>query len=229
MSPDNRFVVFDQPAGPDSRKRDLFIASTAGGAPRPLAPHPATDARPFWTWDGRAVMFSSERSGVLAQWLVGVSDGVQDGEPQLVARLPPGAQPFALSEDGSLFYELLTSDIDVYLRDVDLEFGKRHGAPQRVDPDVTGGHSLPAWSRDGKFLAYLTTRTFTDEALTILDLGAGKRREVPVLLTRHAPFMRWSPDRRCVAMPGVDTQNKAGFFCLSADTGIAETLSVRVR
>ena len=70
-----------------------------------------------------------------------------------------------------LFYELLTSDIDVYVRDVDLVEAQRHGAPQRVDPDVTGGHSLPAWSRDGRYLSYITSRTFSDEALTTLNLG----------------------------------------------------------
>jgi Tol biopolymer transport system component len=70
----------------------------------------------------------------------------------------------------------------------------------------------------------MTSRTFSDEALTTLNLADGRRHEVAVLLRRNAPFARWSPDGRCVAMTGVDPSNRRGHFCVSAKSGDLEPL-----
>ena len=61
VSPDGTEVVFAANAfeQPYARWRfGLFVASVAGGPVRPLTPdHPADDARPRWTADGRAILF----------------------------------------------------------------------------------------------------------------------------------------------------------------------------
>ena len=225
LSPDNRFVVFDQPVGPDARKRTCSShprPAVRRGHWRPIRPpmRGPSGPRPAGPYCSRASAPAFWRNG----WWVCATACRTVSRSWWLASLPAPSPSRSVTMVHS-FYELLTSDIDVYVRDVDLVGAQRHGAPQRVDPEVTGGHSLPAWSRGyGRYLSYITSRTFSDEALTTLNPADGRRHEVPVLLAGHGPFVRWSPDSRCLAMPGADTSNRRGDLCVDSKSGVVEPL-----
>ena len=57
---------------------DLYLASGAGGVERRLTRDPAYDALPRWTPDGRALIFSSMRSGNWQLWEM----AAEGGEPR---------------------------------------------------------------------------------------------------------------------------------------------------
>ncbi len=54
---------------------DIYVVSSGGGVERRLTRHPADDALPRWTPDGRAVIFSSARSGSWQLWEVPAASG----------------------------------------------------------------------------------------------------------------------------------------------------------
>ena len=59
VSPDGSWVVFDAAIRDEGPERDIFIVAANGGTASPLAAHPGYDWSPFWTPDGRHVLFLS--------------------------------------------------------------------------------------------------------------------------------------------------------------------------
>ncbi|HWT46155.1 MAG TPA: protein kinase [Vicinamibacterales bacterium] len=224
LSPDDRFVVYDQPSSQANRNWDLFVASTRDGQARVLLQHPANDVRPFWMPGGAAVVFTSDRSGALAEWMVEVRNGNALGEPRLAAPLSAGARPFALTNDRSLFFWLSTTDRDVYVQPLDRTDAGSAPA-QRVDPLTIGGHSQPVWSPDGHFLAYIAQGPTGDERLVLVDRRSGNRKSVPLALSEHEQHGgAWSPDGRCIALTGTDVDGRHGIFCVDVTNGKLEPL-----
>jgi hypothetical protein len=88
LSPDDRFVVYDQPSD-RAHDWDLFIVSTHGGPPSVLLQHPANDVRPFWISNGSAVAFTSDRSGAAAADLPSVRGLGTGWRPSIDGRQHP--------------------------------------------------------------------------------------------------------------------------------------------
>ncbi len=64
---------------------DIYVVSSGGGVERRLTRHPADDALPRWTPDGRAVIFSSARSGSWQLWEVPAASGEPSEHPAFAA------------------------------------------------------------------------------------------------------------------------------------------------
>lgn len=87
---------FDVAVGPDGRlayssnqsgNYEIWLWSP-GEQPRPLTDHPALDARPGWSPDGRFLVFESTRDGVPNIWRLAISGGT----PQPLTRSTQGAR-----------------------------------------------------------------------------------------------------------------------------------------
>lgn len=90
ISPDGRHIVyvvsevlFDE----NRTQSDLWIADTAGGAPRPLTSTPKNERSPRWSPDGQWIAFESNRSGDYQIWLL----PVVGGEARQLTALSTGA------------------------------------------------------------------------------------------------------------------------------------------
>jgi len=99
VSPDGRLAVFalsvtDLDA--NRRRSRLWLVGTDGAALRPLTSHPAGDAHPRWSPDGKSVLFLTSRSGSNQVWRIAV-DG---GEAEQVTQVPLDVGSFAVSPDG---------------------------------------------------------------------------------------------------------------------------------
>ena len=109
VSPDGRSVVFVVSAldlDANRRRTDLWIVDVAGGEPRRLTSHPASDVSPVWSPDGAAVFFLSSRSGSMQVW----RHPVGGGEAAQVTALPLDVGGFVLSRDG----RRLAVNLDVF-------------------------------------------------------------------------------------------------------------------
>lgn len=108
VSPDGRWVVYalGTPIVAENRTAsELWLAPTAGGAPRPLTTGEKRDSDPAFSPDGRRVAFLSNRDGSSQIWTLGL-DG---GEPAKATTFPTGVNGFRWSPDGASF--LITSDV----------------------------------------------------------------------------------------------------------------------
>lgn len=73
FSPDGTWIAFFQPeSGPEG---DLWVIPAHGGVPKRLT-HDASDGgSPVWTFDGRSIIYVSQRSGVADLWRIAAFGG----------------------------------------------------------------------------------------------------------------------------------------------------------
>jgi Tol biopolymer transport system component len=104
------------------------------------------------------------------------------------------------------------------------------GDARPLTKDSTDHHS-PAWSPDGKFIAYLANRS-GKRCLCIMPALGGAEQTVTYLefvagnIFRPAPNIAWTPDSRYLIVPnGKADAAQAGLFRIAADTGEMKRLT----
>lgn len=221
LSPDARHVAIDLPVPGTPAERDIVLLDLESGRVSPI-PHPATDAYPVWTPDGR-LLFASDRAGSFGLWLQHVSARGPVGEPNLVQRdigslLPPAG----VSPSGTLYYRMTEGLVDVEMATLGPATGPRSVSGQRAARRVQGVNLFPDWSADGRRLVFtsrLGTLAFDPGAhvLVLADLDSGRERTLQVSLGNMA-LPRWSPDMRTIAVQGV-RNGLPGTYLVASDTG----------
>ena len=224
MSPDGRHVVYDYPARNDSSASDIYVIDVETGDERPLVEHPADDRVLGWAPDGRHVLFLSDRTGTLGAWLMSVLDGRPAGPARLVKPDMWRVKPLGFARDRSFYYGVPMDMTDVYVAGFDPETGRLVDQPTRISQSFSGNNEDAVWSRDGRYLAYLSKRdplgrTGTDVIVT-RSMDTGEQRELtPGIGPIYWP--RWSPDGRSILVANYETGNK-GLFLVDVQTGEAE-------
>ena len=222
LSPDARFVAFDQPQGPDTGARDIFVVSTENGMAHRIIEHAANDLFPLWTADGR-LLFVSDRTGSLALWATRMADGQLADAPVLLVRdVGRLAGALGLTANGALFYRLQNGMIDVYVQPVHSDYTASDAA-NPVSSTLVGTNMSSEWSPDGTQLAYVAMRGLIQNdrysrVLVVRDIESGRERNLrPALSAFIQP--RWSPDGRKILVRGIDAHNREGLFLLDIASG----------
>ena len=175
FSPDGRELVFQSFR---TGSFDLWQIPAAGGRARALTTGPADDREPTWFPDGRRLAFTSDRNGNLDIWQLDATSG--DLRP-LTTALADDYQP-AVSPDGKrlAFVSDRAGKAGLYVQSLE---------PAAESPEVMAGGTegrpvAPAWSPDGRTLAYIRTVEQTGfpalarYEVTLLDLATGTRRVI---------------------------------------------------
>jgi Tol biopolymer transport system component len=222
FSPDGRYIAYDYPPQQESDNRDIFLLAADGSREIPLVEHPAEDELLGWTPDGKHILFASDRSGSMSAWIVPVADGKPQGPPELVKQDIGPAQPIGFTRAGSYYYGLEIGTRDIYTAEFDPAAGRVVTQPQKATQRFVGSNFSPAWSLDGQFLAYLSSRRqglFEHDIIAIRSLKTGEERDLsPNLLDLWGPI-RWSPDGRSILVPGKDKKIQHGLYLVDAQTG----------
>jgi Tol biopolymer transport system component len=202
ISPDGRYIAYDRKVKEHEELRDIFLLSTDGsGKEVRLTEHPAADFSPVWAPDGKAIVFISNRDpGGIGLWIRYLVDGQPVGEAQLVKREAGKLYSLGFTKKGSLFYTTQTRWSHIYTASLDMETGKVLAPPKLL---LRSGdfNMLPAWSRDGKSLAYASERVSLGEfgrrmVLVIRSAETGEEREL--LSKTYLGQLHWSPDGRSI-------------------------------
>ncbi len=224
FSPDGRYVAYDVPQQQGSDNHDIFVLAADGSREIRLVEHPADDQLLGWTPDGNHILFASDRSGTMSAWLQRVSDGKPQGPPELVKQDIGQAQPIGFTRTGSFYYGLVIGTSDVYTAEFDPATGRVATQAQKTAQRFIGSNFSPAWSPDGQFLAYISSRRpgligHRPEIISIRSLKTGEERDLPPNLAFAWGPMRWSPDGRSILVPGKDRQLQHALFLVDAQTG----------
>jgi Tol biopolymer transport system component len=221
LSPDGRYVALDLPQRESGAEHDIFVFSVDGGREAALVSHPAHDWVLDWSPDGNWLLFASDRSGTLGIWAIRIVDGAAKGDPQIVKAGLPDILPMGLTRRGTFCYGQSSRNENVYVAKLDPRTGKVAGRPEEVTQRFEGLCAGPAFSPDGKYLAYACSRApiygySGRNILRIRSLETGQDRELSTEFSSiHYP--RWLPDGRFMLITGIDDSGM-GIYKLDTQT-----------
>jgi len=220
FSPDGRYIAGGRPPRKGIMEQDVLLLSLADGLETPLVEHPADDFMLGWSPDGNWVLFASDRSGAFGVWAIQVAGGKARGVPQLIKLDMPRITPMGVTRNGSLYYGHAPLATDVYVAKLDPGTGKIIGPPELAVQRFEGLSAAPAYSPDGRYLAYVCAKgpmnymaSPTQNILRVRSLETGAEREFCTELY-GIDTPRWFSDCGAILLAGhhdsriykVDTQ-----------------------
>ncbi|HUQ92477.1 MAG TPA: hypothetical protein VM120_12425 [Bryobacteraceae bacterium] len=219
LSPDGRWVIYDDLLREGEGARGLFLLATDGSSRKPAIAPQIHDVFPLFTRDGKGVLFLSTREGSSDLWM----QPLAGGKAQLLRKNMGRALPLGISDKGDYYYALRAGQSAVYIADLDGMPGNA-----RVIGEGTG---TPEWSPDGSRVAYVAraaNENFGQDSRSIVihDVSSGGHR---TLAPKIAWFdhLRWSPDGKRFLAGGSDRHGQRGLYSIDAATG-AVTPLVRI-
>ena len=199
-SPDGSRLVFVSNRDGDD---ELYVMRADGSQLRQLTHNKAVDTTPAWSPDGRSIAFASNQAGGEHKlYVVRASGGTPRrllGGRRTVFDIAPAWSPngkliaFASNRAG-----YFNSDIWVVGSD---GRGLRRLTRTAGSESKPGDEGTPAWSPDGRSIAFATNRDLQQEIYVMSADGSGVRRLTRAPL-RDDILPRWSPDGKTIAYTG---------------------------
>jgi Tol biopolymer transport system component len=219
VSPDNSYVAFDSPGMDGSGNNDIFLLSLENGNLNALIEHPAHDYFLGWSLDGNNVLFATDRRGTVDAMLIAVKEGKTAGQPKPVKQNIGPIVPMGITKDGSFFYGQWPDADNIFSAEIDIHEGSLQSEPSQMIQRFAGRNYSPAYSSDGKYLAYISGRGVMD-----------KGKPSPVLCIRNLETLeedeiitdpdiwggisnpQWSPDNKSIALACNNKDGNSGIY-----------------
>ncbi|MHC4556234.1 MAG: TolB family protein, partial [Planctomycetota bacterium] len=250
LSPDGRYIAYNFYPNNRSGSEDIAVLPVDGGPEIPVIEDPADDDLLGWTPDGRMLVFRSNRGGEGDDaWVIQIIDGKPQGLPQLVRKRidKEGAVEYGqFTRDGSFYFPIQKSTpgrpaidrglrglaTDVLIATLNPNTGKVSAVPKSLTERTAQRVISPAFSRDGKHIAYYIVPPFKvlsqgvrqfvgSGQVFIRSLVTGQEREITLSpkLNGGLPHIHWSPDGRSFLIGGSDERGQSGIYRADTHTG----------
>jgi Tol biopolymer transport system component len=233
FSPDGAWLAFDLPVEDMSVQRDVYVLAVDATRGMPVVDHPSQDVLMGWSPDGRQLLFASDRTGAIALWGISWIDGEVEGAPFLIKADLGSTSSLGVTNAGALHLDVSVNTSDIEIASIDLLTGREVAPPLRPVKEFVRRNSNPAWSPDGKELAYVSDRgsSASDRVLIIAvqTIATGQVRELPIRpALRYLQGLSWAPDKQWFAVFGGDNRGQDGIFRIDARTGEVSAIAVPV-
>jgi Tol biopolymer transport system component len=236
FSPDSKYLAYDLQITDMGYRRDVFVLTVDGSREIPAVVHPANDVLMGWSPDGRHLLFTSDRTGSPGLWALAFVDGKPQGAPEQIKADVTG-DSMGLTSSGALYLHVHHSNFmitrsDIQAAEFDFERGQFLSTPVVAVEAFVGANNFPAWSPDGKSLAFLSQRGALFSGglggivIAILSRDSGQVRELPPQVKAFLPGLQWSPDGLSLAISGSDAKGRQGIFRIDATTGEATAIAL---
>ncbi len=228
FSPDAKYIAYDHYAGKMGNWLNIYIIDLETKEQYELVSHPSGNMVCGWTPDGTQLLFISDRTGVNAIWAVEVKEGKLAGAPQIIkTEISQAITPIRLTQNTSFYFGIDSGSRDVYTAAFNPEQAEPFGPPEKISRQYEGLNRTPAWSNDGRFIAYTATRNqrhiYHSNAVIIHDVETGLERSIVLDVRMIFDFIKWSPDDQSIAISTTfleDLQELRGLFILNVATGL---------
>jgi len=196
ISPDGLSVAYSCVSPSNPLTYDIFLLTIADGSETALVQHPAHDNMLGWLPGGHGILFTSDRTGSSDAWMVPVTAGEPLDSPTLVRRNIGIVQPMGLTQDSKFFFATPGAIRNIYTAVVDPQTGRVISPPAKESLPFEGNNLFPAWSPDGKTLAYISWRELAKQE-RVLCLYSTDTKEIRELhLNKMFAYPGWTPDGR---------------------------------
>jgi dipeptidyl aminopeptidase/acylaminoacyl peptidase len=212
FSPDGRYVSFLS-ARPAGEQTQLWVLDRRGGEPRALS-HVSGEIESYeWSPDSGHVVLVMHAGG---------EDPDEDSKPPKPIVID--AYQFKADKDG---YLTAGSRTHLYLLDV------ASGASVALTSDPRRSDSLPAFSPDGRQIAYVSNRAGgpgevgTDELLLIDAVGGSRPRKLLTTWSPNHQHLQWSSDGTLIAFLKGDEPRYTAY--ITDQLAVLDVRSAKVR
>jgi Tol biopolymer transport system component len=221
FSPDGQRLAFDLPAGDAVTQRDIFVLAVDGSREFAAVVHPARDTVMGWSPDGTRLLFASDRNGTTGLWSLPVVDGKPVGAPELIQGNIGDASSLGMTAGGALLFGVGVTGRDIELASVDFATGRSVAAQVKPIQRFVGTNRWLDWSRDGRYLAYVSERgrDFSETVIAIRDFASGELIRELVTPLKYLQGLSWGADGRSLVTGGRDLKGRYGVFQIDAQTG----------
>jgi serine/threonine protein kinase/Tol biopolymer transport system component len=193
FSPDGRSIAFTARVG--GPRGLLGVADFDSGKWRPLTYAPALVLSPVWSADGRSIYFASSRGGTLNIWKISAS-GLWPWPEQITAGEGDDVD-LDVSKDGKeIVFGTLRQKIGISRLDLQARPGEPGVKVLTTDP--ARNQLSPAYSLDGKHLAYFTSLKGVEHEQIWVSDADGSNAAPLVRDSRLNIFPMWTPDGKSI-------------------------------
>ncbi len=220
LSPDGRYVAYDQPSREGSQESDIYALAVDGGSEFRLLSGPSDERLMGWTPDGGSILYYSDRELTQGIWRLPIREGLAVGEPEMLRPDIWRLSPLGFSRD-AYFYGVTVEQPQVYTATIDIPAGRILSPPTPVQDVSEGMSAVGNWSPDGRYLAYVTNPFLRSSRLVVRAVTGDETREIPLNI-RSVRLLRWAPENKAVFIVARGDDPNAALFRVDLTTGRVE-------
>jgi Tol biopolymer transport system component len=215
LSPDGSRLAVAM--GPDA-SHDVYVADIARANLIKIT-FTGRERQPVWSPDGKHLVYDTEASTGAMWWIR--ADGA--GSPQPLLQNASTLIPYSISPDGRLAYSTSSSrtNVDIWTLPLDLSDPDH---PKAGKPEIFLGtpfaESSPAFSPDGRWMAYLSDESGVEELYVRPFPGPGGRW---LISSGGARSPVWSRSGHELVYQTPDRRVMSAAYAVKGDTFVAET------
>ena len=224
FAPDGRYVAYDFRTQQGKPGTKIMLLAPDGSREVTVSESAVQEQVFGWAPDSKTLLFASERTGTRDLWALAVIDGKALGEAKRLRHGIGGMRPMGITKAGSLFYADSSGTNEVFIAPWDWATGKMLVGPKPVGRELLGVNRDPVWSRDGKYLSYVSGDK-TPGKITIVNIENENERQLSPKLSKIQRLTDWSPDGRSLLLMAFDEKNHEGAYSVDVRTGDVRALA----
>ena len=218
ISPNEEYLAYGE-------DQDIYIRPVKGGAPVQITNHPARDQYMRWSYDGRWLLFGSDRNGKYEPWIVGISpEGKLDVKPFQVPFLTTLAKAnlFLLlwAKDGKIGLEHYGGVTNLFAANAD-------GSEEVQLTKMEWADFGPLWSPDGQNIVYFSS-LHSNLGIWIMSGQGGEPKHISSQLQARGGADNfsdydWHPNGLSVSCV-VDWGDDRGMWTMDVESGLPQKI-----
>lgn len=224
FSPDGKQLVYVW-SGENGENSDLYIQPLSEGSPRRITTDPADDLSPVWSPDGQRIAWLRASPSETAIYVAPVTGGIDAKIADLYPiRLEALGRHIDWSPDGEHLAAADKSRPGEPFRINLIRVADGSKKAVTVPPDKSIGDLSPAFSPDGKSIAFLRALGTGVTEVFIAPTQGGEARRI-TNDNRNAQSVAWTPDGRWIVFAS-DRRRNLALWRVRASGGEPERFAV---
>jgi eukaryotic-like serine/threonine-protein kinase len=194
FSPDGNQIAYSWTRG-EPMERHIYVKLIGTSSPLRLTENPGFDCDPVWSPDGRSIAFVRLVNGEPTIYKIPALGGT---EQRLIKLNKPGLNMYTMfdwSPDGGLIIYSNKDSGDVINSIYTVSLSTMEKRRITLPPNGTLGDDEPAFSPDGRWIAFRRTLSYASTAIFIIPISGGLEKGI-TSDTQTILDLAWSQDGR---------------------------------